>query len=697
MINRYRAVLATMASLAALGAAVASPASASAPVSARTPASASAPVSASGSARTPASVSAPARTPAPTSTPASASESAAPVSTTVAAADDVFVSQAEPTKNFATATWLSVCGGTCSGGSAAGQRIALTRFKVTGIPGNAENVKAALEVTSARTTDTTVTARTVTGGWTETAATWNTRPALGDAAGSHTGFASGQTARLDVSTAVTGDGTYSFALTQSGDTPTVLSSSRESGDRGPRLIVSYTEGSGDESTAGPLPFTLPGTAQLRASGRKVFAHYFPPYPISLDDQDPASDYYARNYLKPDGESGKHSAYGGLLRDRPLGRAPLSGDWALADFKTEVRQAVAAGLDGFTVDILSVTSAQWTRVRKLVAAAEAVDPGFKIVLMPDMNGLASVDAATLATALADLAASKSVYRLGDGRLVVAPFKAEGRTAAWWSDWMRTMETQHGIKVALVPCFLDFNKYRDAFGPISYGFSNWGNRNPAANSALTANIDRAHGMGKIWMQPVSVQDERPNQGIYDEAGNTENLRATWKGAIDGKAEWVQLTTWNDYSENTQFAPSRNAGPTYLDISAYYLTCHKLGCPTITKDVAYLTHRVQPYAAQPSYPQTKIMKLRGGGTPSRDTVEVLTMLRDAGKVSVTVGGATQTYDAPAGVSARTFALKPGTVSASVTRNGASVAAVTSPYEVTAAPYVQDLHYRAVSSGRP
>lgn len=84
----------------------------------------------------------------------------------------------------------------------------------------------------------------------------------------------------------------------------------------------------------------------------------------------------------------------------------------------MRQAVAAGLDGFTVDILSVTSSQWTRVRKLVAAAEAVDPGFKIVLMPDMNGLASVDAATLATALADLAASKSVYRLGDGRLVVA---------------------------------------------------------------------------------------------------------------------------------------------------------------------------------------------------------------------------------------------------------------------------------------
>ena len=48
----------------------------------------------------------------------------------------------------------------------------------------------------------------------------------------------------------------------------------------------------------------------------------------------------------------------------------------------------------------------------------------------------------------------------------------------------------------------------------------------------------------MQPVSVQDERPNQGIFDEAGNTENLRASWKGAIDGKADWVQLTPWNEH---------------------------------------------------------------------------------------------------------------------------------------------------------
>ncbi|MFJ2033314.1 endo-1,3-alpha-glucanase family glycosylhydrolase [Streptosporangium sp. NPDC087985] len=629
--------------------------------------------------------------------PSQASVAAAPVSVTFAAAEDVFVSQAEPTKNFATATWLSVCGSDC-GSSATGERMALVRFKVTGIPKDAGDVKVTLDVISARTTDTTISALPLTGSWTESATTWMTRPAVsGSAVASHTGFTAEATAKLDVSSAVKGDGTYAFALTGTSSTATVLMSSRESGNRGPKLTITYTKAAdADEQTGGPLPFTLAGTASLRASGKMVFAHYFTPYPVSLDNAAPENDYYARNYLKPEGESGKHAAYGGLLRDRPLGRDPISGDYALADLKTEVNQAIAAGLDGFIVDILSLTSANWTRVQNLIKAAEAVDPGFKIMLMPDTNALASVDSATLATALAQLAASKSVYRLADNRLVVAPFKAEGHTAAWWSDWMKTMETAHGIKVALVPCFLNFNNNRDAFASISYGFSNWGNRSPAANANLTANITTAHGMGKIWMQPVSIQDERPNQGIFDEAGNTENLRASWKGAIDGKADWVQLTTWNDYSENTQFAPSRNAGWTYLDINAYYLTCYKLGCPKITKDVAYLTHRVQPVAATPTYAQTKLMNLRSGSTAARDTVEVLSMLTAAGKVSVTIGGTTQTYDAPAGVSAKTLPLKVGSVSATVTRNSATVAKVASPYTVTATPYVQDLHYRAVSSAR-
>lgn len=447
----------------------------------------------------------------------------------------------------------------------------------------------------------------------------------------------------------------------------------------------------------PLPFDLPSTAQLRASQKKVFAHYFTPYPISLDNKAADVDYYTRNYLQPNGENGKHAAYGGLLRDRPTPRAPLTGDWALADMKTEVRTAIAAGIDGFTVDLLNGTQHR-TRVQLLIKAAEQVDPGFSIVLMPDMTSLTSVDQATLAADLAALAASKSVYRLSDGRLVVSPFKAENRTAQWWATFNTTMKQAHGIEVALVPVFLNFSANADAFASVSYGFSNWGNRSPNLQGGIPTNTSKAHTLGKIWMQPVSVQDERPNQGIYDEANNTENLRVTWTNAISAGADWIQLTTWNDYSEGTQFSPSVHNDHAYLDISSYYLTRFKTGvAPAIVRDTVYLTHRVQFASARPtSGTQTKFMTPRSGTSTPRDTVEVLSFLTSAATINASVGGQSLSYQATAGVATRTIPLRLGVNSATVTRAGAQTAAVTSPFPVRSVFEAQDLQYVAASSRR-
>lgn len=107
----------------------------------------------------------------------------------------------------------------------------------------------------------------------------------------------------------------------------MLHSSQATSGEGPKLTVTYGDAP-PTVPAGPLPFELPSTATLRASSHKVFAHYFTPYPISLNNKAGADDYYTKNYLNPAGESGKHAAYGGLLRDRPFpGRCcPATGSW-----------------------------------------------------------------------------------------------------------------------------------------------------------------------------------------------------------------------------------------------------------------------------------------------------------------------------------------------------------------------------------
>ncbi|GLZ81493.1 hypothetical protein Afil01_63000 [Actinorhabdospora filicis] len=472
------------------------------------------------------------------------------------------------------------------------------------------------------------------------------------------------------------------------------------------------------AAASPLPFDLPSRDVLEASGKKVFAHYFTQFRISVDNKDGASDYYVNEYLNPKGEDYQkdtdgdgvpdttvypHEAYGGYLRDRPLPRGVLPGDWQYADAVTEVTRAVQAGLDGFTVDLLSVnqTSYHWQTLLRLMKAAKQVDPDFKIVIMPDMNAgtIKSLTPVQLADAISPLFKDASTYRLTDGRLVVAPFKAENHDAAWWTSFKTEMANKYAENVALVPFTLNFNATFDKLKSVAYGFSEMEYGTPALQDSLPTKIATAHNAGVKFMASLSPQDSRPSQGNYYEANNSENLRRGWTKAIDGGADWVQLMTWNDYSENHQFSPSVRNGGVWLDLSSYYLTRFKTGAyPAIVRDVTYLVHRNQFAAAKPSSgTQTKFQVVRANGGTPRDSVEVLTFLKAAATVTPTIGGkAAAAYSAPAGVTSKLFPLAYGLNSAVVARSGVTVCTATSPWEVKSQFTVQDMLYSAVSSSR-
>ena len=454
----------------------------------------------------------------------------------------------------------------------------------------------------------------------------------------------------------------------------------------------------DKPSAEDLPFTMPSGSTLRA-GKKVFAHYVPWYPVSLDNKAASTpDYYNKNYLAIDGEGGKYAVHGGLMRDRPFPRAPIDdADWRVRDMETEVRSAQAAGLDGFVVSITSFGTTRTALATKDLMRAAASVGNFKIILRPNMiaGGVKDLSAATLAKNLAELAKSPAAYRLSDGRLVVSPFKAEADSVTWWKGWLSAMENTYGESVAFWPMFLNEMTWGPAFAEISYGEATWGERN-AENIDLTlthrtsprGRVAAVKARGDKWMQPVSLQDARPSQYRYFESQNSANLRKHWQLAIMSDADMVHIPTWNDYAEGSQIGPSNKMRSAPLDINAYYLSWYKTGvAPTIVRDAIYLSHRGHLSSTKPSA-YTAVMKV-DGDTTVHDNAEALVFLTAPATVTVAAGTKTASCQAPAGVSVCKVGLAAGSVKASVSRSGATVTSVTSRKTVTATPVVQDMDY--------
>lgn len=588
------------------------------------------------------------------------------------------------------------------------------KFKTDAVGPDKKIVSATLEFTVASTGATRpgVQVYPTSSAWTSNRLTRNNQPALQSVPLSDGSIraVAGKSIRVPLGNLATINttGPTSFAV---GYTQVGVGTTFKKGASGPRLhlVVKDVREASPVTAPTPPPVTAPtapvdsgalpiAVAPIGTTAKKVFAHYFPPYPVSFDNKPPASDYYAVNYLQPGGENGKHASYGGLLRDRPEKRDPLTGDWQARDFLDEVNDAADAGIDGFTVDIMSLSGQNWTRTVGVMQAAAAANRNF--VVVPNIDASASVATATptdVAMKLSQLFASPAAYRLSTGEYVLSSFKAEAQSPQWWSDIATVLKTKYGIKVAFIAVF---NNASDAnmksFAPISYALGNWGSRTPVTVASGANNAAKARTLGVKWMSPVAVQDVRPNGGKYAEAGNTETLRASWNRAITDGADFVQMVTWNDYSESTSFAPSEAHGEAFLDISAYFARQFKMGSPpAVTGDALYVTHRIQPFAAQPSTPsRLMVPTLDGTAMAPRDTVEVLTLLRAPASVTVNIGGTKRTFDAPAGLSSVTFPLLLGSVSATASRSGTPIATVNSPFRVVSTPSVQDLQYYAVSS---
>ena len=433
-----------------------------------------------------------------------------------------------------------------------------------------------------------------------------------------------------------------------------------------------------------LPFAMPSAGALFGSSKKVFAHYFYPFPLSVGNKSASDEYYNVHYLNKNGESGKWAANGGFLRQRPLA-VEVSSDrnWQLLNMQREVRMAIARGITGFTFDVLSAKEAGGgdTHLQLLLRAAQAVDPRFKILVMPDIAALKS-DAEGVVSSIAAVAPSPAAYRLDDGRLAVSAFHAGANSPDWWASVIAQLKSR-GIVIAFVPTFLGWKGQAGAFAALSYGFGDWGTATAAASDGMKGDPEMAHrNYGKIFMMPVDPQQYRPKDSAYWEAGNSAAFRNAWMSSISGNADWVQLVTWSDFSESSEIEPYTDAtlrtdiGTGFYNLNAFYATWFLTGKqPLITHDVLYFFYRREPTdAAGPG--QSAANKIVNSSP--QDDIELLAFLTAPGELKITIGGHTSAQSAPAGITSFKVHTAPGTPIFSLSRGGAEVFSFQGPIQI-------------------
>ncbi len=427
------------------------------------------------------------------------------------------------------------------------------------------------------------------------------------------------------------------------------------------------------------PFDQPPLEELHKSPKKVFIHYFSPFPISIDNRQPDKDYYEWGFLSPDGENGKHKSYGGFFRERPLQRLPRKDkDWALEDMIDEVNMARELGADGFCFDILSTEGTHWNRLMKLLEAVNKVGGNFKIVLMPDMESQLKGKPELLVPSILKIADNPALYRLDDGRLVIAPYDAHVQTPEWWKNTIAELEAK-GVKVAFVPLFQGYWKYFDKYKDISYGFSDWGvGTFDAENTGRRPGLKAFDRHGLKFMSPVRPQDFRPKNSHGSESHNSALFREMWETAMESNVEWVQIITWNDYSESSEIAPSTGIRHTFYDLTAYYTAWFKTGKqPEIVRDAIYYFYRIQPTDAKVDLTQQKT-KFKMLGKPCNE-IELLAFLKQPGALEISIGGKAFAKDCPAGINSFSIPTANGRPEFKLVRNGKTVMAKTGAWEIS------------------
>lgn len=354
------------------------------------------------------------------------------------------------------------------------------------------------------------------------------------------------------------------------------------------------------------------------------------------------------------------------------------------YAQEMRDAMAAGIDGFALNCGGWSAFEPNykrRVEAMYDAADRFDGAFTLFVSADGNAQDELEdivrtvRGRRAQMTVDGRPMLSAYALGglDGTRAPSLLERARRLGVYFVPHLFPSTGEREIDADAAAGIVE--RIGPANGYFYFGAAGTPSLLARSTRALAAAL---HDAGRTFMAPVTPYYRGLPQGTNYRAFETNGfagMAEEWRAAIESRATWVQIVTWNDWAESTYVAPTGEArrpavyhprfGPIlshegYLRASRHYIRWFKTGSPPpIVRDELFYFYRLFPAAsagASPRMPQGTLV----------DRIFVCVFLAHPARLTIRQDGREDRRPLPAGISFVDVPSLPGQPTFTIVRDG-------------------------------
>jgi hypothetical protein len=210
---------------------------------------------------------------------------------------------------------------------------------------------------------------------------------------------------------------------------------------------------------------------------------------------------------------------------------------------------------------------------------------------------------------------------------------------------------GVELIVNLGFGDKSVQRNSFAQLADVIGMWTPQDDWTSLHSRGVVHAAEAIGKDYAYPVSLGFYQRRAGQppweYGNSFGAARFIDAWSRILKLKPKFVEIETWNDFSEDTAIVPTNTHGSTFLHLTRYFVDQLRSGAAEIGAERAMVFHPRQIAEARLETPKATVKNYAWRhGSPIVDYVDVVTLLKEPARVRVKVGTGIWEREVPAGL---------------------------------------------------